>query len=184
MHLWKIIFVSYWLIKAHVHFIVELPIYVNLLFIMPFCTLVFVGVSGLLLEMIKGLCLEPTMLYWPPLTSPKCECLELPIVGDFFLMIIQKWMNHILFVNPLYILCIWYNIYSFGYVFLYVLWIEWYDCNVKYDIWTSISYLFFDMLQNASYVVDIFWNISHAIDMFQNASYASEMFICHWYTLK
>ena len=53
-----------------------------------------VGYSGPLPEMVKGMCLEPAMLCRPPLTSPRRGWMELPDVGDFCLVVIQKWMNH------------------------------------------------------------------------------------------
>ena len=50
--------------------------------------------------------------------------MELPDVGDFCQVVIQKWMNHILTEIPLHLLYAWYDIQSFGYVFLYMLWIR------------------------------------------------------------
>ena len=67
-----------------------------------FCALVFVGLSGPLLEMGKGMCLEPAMLYRPPLASPRRGWMELPDVGDICQVVIQKWMNHILTEIPLH----------------------------------------------------------------------------------
>ena len=77
-----------------------------LLLKLPSYTLVFVGLSGPLLEMVKGMCLEPAMLCRPPLTSPRRGWMELPNVGDFCQVVIQKWMNHILTEIPLHLLYI------------------------------------------------------------------------------
>ena len=49
-----------------------------------------------------GMCLEPAMLCRPPLTSPRRGWMELPDVGDFCQVVIQKWMNHILTEIPLH----------------------------------------------------------------------------------
>ncbi|CAL9106827.1 unnamed protein product [Musa textilis] len=64
----------------------------------------YVGYSGPLPEMVKGMCLEPAMLCRPPLTSPRRGWMELPDVGDFCQVVIQKWMNHILTEIPLHLL--------------------------------------------------------------------------------
>jgi len=50
----------------------------------------------------EGICLEPAMLCRPPLTSPRRGWMELPDVGDFCQVVIQKWMNHILTEIPLH----------------------------------------------------------------------------------
>ena len=53
---------------------------------------------------------------------------------------------------------------------------------LEYDVWASISYLFFDMFWNASYAseifpyaIDTFWSISFTIDMFRTVSYAIDI---------
>ena len=75
-----------------------------LLLKLPSCTLVFVGLSEPLLEMVKDMCLEPAMLCRSPLTSPRRGWMELSDMGDFCQVVIQKWMNHILSMVPLHLL--------------------------------------------------------------------------------
>ena len=43
-----------------------------------------------------GMCLEPAMLCRPPMTSLRRGWMELPDVGDLCLLVIQKWMDHIM----------------------------------------------------------------------------------------
>ena len=125
------------------------------------------------------------MLCRLPLTSPRRGWMELPDVGDFCLVVIQKWMNHILSVIPLHLLYVWYDIQSFGYVFLYMLWIRmiWMQrqrrrlslCLVfVIDMLRNVPYAI-DMLQNISYAIDKLWNVSFIVDMLRNAPYAIDM---------
>ena len=131
---------SFVLKKAHVSFVVPrvLPMYAAYCWNCPF-VLWCVRLSGPLPEMVKGMrylpamwgpairdilfalvaryvgmWLEPAMLCRPPLTSPRRGWMELPDVGDFCQVVIQKWMNHILTEIPLHPLYVWYDIQSFG----------------------------------------------------------------------
>ena len=131
------------------------------------------------------------MLYRPPLTSPRRGWMELPDVkdlpnvGDYCLVVIQKWMNHILSVVPLHLLYVWYDIHSFGYMFLYMLWIRmiWMQrqrrrlsfCTVfVIDMLWKVSFTV-DMLRNVPYAVDMLRNISYAIDKLRNVSFIIDM---------
>ena len=129
------------------------------------------------------------------MTSPRRGWMELPDVGDFCLVVIQKWMYHVLFEVPLHLLYVWYDIQSFGFVFLYILWIRmiWMQrqrrrlsfclvCDI--DKLRNVSFSV-DMLRNVPYAVDMLWNISYAIDklwyvsfvivILQNVSFVSDM---------
>jgi len=66
---------------------------------------------------------------------------------------------------PLHLLYVWYGIQSFGYVFLYMLWIRMKWMQRQFDVWASILYSFFDMLRNGPYAIDMFRNVPFAIDM-------------------
>ena len=138
--------------------------------------------------MVKGMCLEPAMLCRPPLASPRRGWMELPDVGDFCQVVIQKWMNHILTEIPLHLLYVWYDIQSFDYVFLYMLWIRmiWMQHQIRRLSFCLVSVIY--MLRNVPYAIDMLGNISYAIDMLQLlcAPFAMNWYvlkcpICHWY---
>ena len=112
------------------------------------------------------------MLCRPPMTSPRRGWIELPDVGDFCLVVIQKWMNHILSVVPLYFLYVWYDIQSFGYVFLYMLWIRMIWLQRQRRRLSFCTIFVFDMLWNASFTDDMLRNVPYAVDMLRNISYA------------
>ena len=120
----------------------------------------FVGYSGMRLfarfvgSRFVGYCLEPAMLCRPPLTSPRRGWMELPDVGDFCQVVIQKWMNHILTEIPLHPLYVWYDIQSFGELFLFVLWISMIWLQRQGRRLSFCTTYEFDMLWNASFTVD------------------------------
>ena len=120
----------------------------------------FVGYSGMRLfarfvgSRFVGYCLEPAMLCRPPLTSPRRGWMELPDVGDFCQVVIQKWMNHILTEIPLHPLYVWYDIQSFGELFLFVLWIVMIWLQRQGRRLSFCTTYEFDMLWNASFTVD------------------------------
>ena len=165
----RLLLTSDWLVKAHVRFVVPrvLPIYATYCWNCPF-VLWCVGLSGPLPEMVKGMrwfarfvgsrfvgyCLEPAMLCRPPLTSPRRGWMELPDVGDFCQVVIQKWMNHILTEIPLHPLYVWYDIQSFGELFLFVLWIVMIWLQRQGRRLSFCTTYEFDMLWNASFTVD------------------------------
>ena len=92
---------------------------------------------------------------------------------------------------PLHLLYVWYDIQSFGYAFLYMLWIR-LICLQRQRRRLSFCTIFvFDMLWNASFTDDMLRNVPYAVDMLRNISYAIDMlqllcapFAMNWYVLK
>ena len=129
--------------------------------------------------------LEPAMLCRPPLTSPRRGWMELPDVGDFCQVVIQKWMNHILTEIPLHPLYVWYDIQSFGELFLFILWIRliWLQrqgrrlssCTICVPICSERLHSLMILLRNVPYVVDMLRNILYAIDKLRYVSFVSDM---------
>ena len=136
-----------------------------LLIKLPSCTLVFVGLSRPLPEMVKGMCLEPAMLCRPPLASPRRGWMELPNVGDFCLVVIQKWMNHNSVWDPTtpFVCLIWYP-----------------------ELWLCVSVQALDkndMIATLKTTFELLYGIYYwyALKSFIHCWYASKYSICRWY---
>ena len=110
--------------------------------------------------------------------------MELPDVGDFCLVVIQKWMNHIMYVVPQCPLCFWYDIQSFAYEFIFMLWIKKNGMHAT----SKMTYKLVFIIRFTCYTLKCFvcycyaLKHSYTFDMFLNAScaiwYMPKCFFC------
>ena len=125
----------------------------------PFVLWCLVGYCEPLPEMVKGVMHRARDALPTPLTSLRRGWMELPDVGDFCLVVILKWMNHIMYVVPQRPLCFWYDIQSFAYEFIFMLWIKM-ECMLSQKWHTSLYLLFGSLV--------ILWSVSYVIVMLSN----------------